>query len=97
MSVVEKPGVQKLLGAELKIRALILSPASNEDLPEQYELNKIIIHCIPEDSVINDELLSLFVQNRLQLGDDECVISVVDNRALITLPSEYTLDGELQL
>ena len=97
MGVVEHPGVQKLLGAELKIRPLYGSPASSKDEQEQYELNKFMIYCMTEDSVISDEVLSLFIQSRLRLQEDQCVVSVVDNRALVTLSSEYTLDGKLLL
>ena len=53
-----------------------------------------MLHCITEDSNVSDEMISLYVQSRLGLQEDECVVSVVDNRALITLTSEYTVDGK---
>ena len=93
VSIIEKPGVHKILGAEPRISPLI-PPASKEDFPEQFELNKIMLHCITEDSNVSDEMISLYVQSRLGLQEDECVVSVVDNRALITLTSEYTVDGK---
>ena len=93
LNIVEKPGVHKIVGAEVKISAFV-PPVSKEDFPKQFELNKIMLHCIAEDSNIGDEVLNLYVQSRLGLHEDDCVVSVVDTRALITFSSEYTIDGK---
>ena len=89
LNIVEKPGVHKILGA-----SAFVPPVSKEDFPKQFELNKIMLHCIAEDSNIGDEVLNLYVQSRLGLHEDDCVVSVVDTRALITFSSEYTIDGK---
>lgn len=96
-NVIEKSGVHKLLGVELQLRKLIIPPPSSQDPSEQYELDKLIIHGIPEDSSIDNDILSLFVHNRLHFHEDNCEISIVGDKALVTLPTKYTLDGEFLL
>ena len=92
-SVLDKPGIHKILGAEVNV-SVFMPPATKEDLVKQFEHNKIMLYYMPKNSNIGDEMLNLYVQNRLKLQEDECTIAVVDNRVLVTFSSEYTTDGE---